>query len=228
MSEDGTVRSRISGTPQGGVISPLLANIFLHVAFDKWMEKNHPEKPFERYADDIVVHCMTENQALYMKSVIQGRLKRCNLELHPKKTKVVNFRGETSNKYPRCLDFLGFTLKLHMVKTSKGLQLMTTSVISRKSLSRILREFRSMKIHKIRGNLHVVSQRLSPVIRGLINYYCKFWSGHTYYLWYHLNGRLLKWVKWEKGLSQRAARRWLRQKYKESPNFFPHWQLAHP
>lgn len=228
LSEDGIVRSRISGTPQGGVISPLLANIFLHVAFDKWMETYHPEKPFERYADDIVVHCMTEKQALYLKSLIQGRLKRCKLELHPKKTKVVNFRGESSTKYPRCLDFLGFTLKLHMVNTKKGLQLMTTSEISRKSASRILREFRSMKIHKIRGSLERVSQKLSPIIRGLINYYCKFWSGHTNFLWYLLNGRLLKWAKWEKGLSPRAARRWLRNKYKESPNLFPHWQLAHP
>lgn len=228
MEEDGKIRSRITGTPQGGVISPLLSNIFLHVAFDKWMEINHPEKSFERYADDIVVHCKTERQAHYMMYVIQQRLNTCKLDLHPEKTKVVNFRGVSETKYPRCLDFLGFTIKLHMVKIKKGLKLMVTSVISRKAMSSILKEFRTMKIHKIRGKILTVSQRLSPIIRGLINYYCKFWSGHTRTLWHMLNGRLVKWVKWEKGLSQRAARKWLVQKFKDHPNLFPHWQLVHP
>jgi len=228
MEQDGKVRSRISGTPQGGVISPLLANIFLHVAFDKWMEKNHPEKPFERFADDIVVHCMSEKQAQFMKSVIQGRLRACKLELHPEKTMIVNFRGESKQRYPRSLDFLGFTLRLQMVKTKQGLKLMTTSVISRKSHSNILKRFRAMKIHKTRGDLVKVCQKLNPVIRGLINYYCKFWSGHTHKIWQRLNDRLIKWVIWEKRFSQRKARKWLMLKYKENPTLFPHWKLVHP
>jgi len=228
MDESGQIRSRINGTPQGGVISPLLANIYLHVVFDKWMAIYHPSKPFERYADDIVVHCKTENQAIYLKDKIQQRLKSCKLDLHPLKTKIVHFRGPAYETYPRSLDFLGFTLRLHIVKTTKGLKLMTTSVISRKSVSAILRKFRAMKIHKIRGNIIIVSRRLSSIIRGLKNYFCKFWSGHTYNMWYHLNGRLLKWVKWEKGLSPRAARRWLQLVYKKNPGLFPHWELVHP
>lgn len=228
MEKDGKVRSRISGTPQGGVISPLLANIYLHVVFDKWMEKNHPEKPFERFADDIVAHCMSEKQAQFMKSVIQGRLRACKLELHREKTKVVNFRGESERKYPRSLDFLGFNLRLQMVKTKAGLKLMTTSVVSLKARSNILKRFRKMRVHKIRGELVNVCRRLNPVIRGLINYYCKFWSGHTHKIWQRVNDRLIKWVMWEKRLSQRAARKWLKLKYKETPGLFAHWKLVHP
>ena len=228
LQENGIIIDRLTGTPQGGVISPLLANIFLHVVFDNWMEKNHPDKPFERFADDIIVHCRTEKQALFVKSVIQSRINKCKLTLHPKKTKIVNFRGESEKKYPRSLDFLGFTLRLQMVNTKVGLKLMTTCVISRKSISSVLEKFRSMNIHKMRTSIEMVSVRLKPIIRGIINYYCKFWLGHTHGLWKQLNDRLIKWVKWEKGKSVRAAIRWLKGIYKKNPALFPHWELVRP
>ena len=98
---NGTIIPTISGTPQGGVISPLLANLFLHVAFDKWMEKFHPEKPFERYADDIVVHCKSEKQSLYMLNQIKSRMQNCKLTLHPDKTKIINLRGTSQKQYPK-------------------------------------------------------------------------------------------------------------------------------
>jgi len=179
LQKDGTTIDRLTGTPQGGVISPLLSNIFLHVAFDAWMDKHHHEKPFERYADDIVVHCMSERQVRYVKSSIQRRSKDCKLSLHPDKTKIVNFRGESEKNYPRSLDFLGFTIKLQMVHTKIGIKLMTTCVIRTKSKSCVLKKFRAMKIHKMRTGIEKVSVKLTPVIRGIINYYCKFWSGHT-------------------------------------------------
>src|SRR4051812_34905943 len=94
-----------------GVISPLLANIFLHVTFDKWMEKQHPEKPFERYADDIVVHCKTEKQAQYVLKCIGKRFSSCKLQMHPVKTKIVNLRGKGEKKYARGYNFLGFTIR---------------------------------------------------------------------------------------------------------------------
>ena len=117
---DGAVTPTVQGTPQGGVISPLLANIFLHVAFDKWMEKKHPEKPFERYADDIVVHCKTEKQALFMLRQIRNRMNDCKLELHPAKTQIINLRGWSQVKYPKEFDFLGFTIKPASFKTKAG------------------------------------------------------------------------------------------------------------
>lgn len=228
METDGSIRSKLNGTPQGGVISPLLANLFLHVAFDKWMEKNHPEKPFERYADDIVIHCKTEKQALYLKFLIEKRLQRCKLELHPIKTQIVHFRGEATRKNPRSLNFLGFTIRLQLVQTKVGAKLMTTSVISRKARQSVLEKFRLLNLHKKRGRIERLSKLLTPIVRGLMNYYCKFWTGHTHEIWHRLNVRLTKWVRWEKGLSTRAAIKYLKNKYKEQPGLFPHWKLVHP
>jgi len=105
VQKDGNHIDRLTGTPQGGVISPLLANIFMHVCFDKWMEKNHSEKPFERYADDVVVHCKTEKQALFVLRQIRQRLSFCKLSLHPDKTKIINLRGTAEKKYPKSFDF---------------------------------------------------------------------------------------------------------------------------
>lgn len=181
---------------------------------DKWMEKNHPEKPFERYADDIVVHCKTERQALYLLGLIGKRFESCNLSLHPTKTKVVNFRGRTAKKYPRGLDFLGFTLKPFWCKTKKGFRLMITSFMSTKSKSAVMGKFRQMQIHKRRKSIVALAEALNPVIKGVINYYCKFWHTHTHSIWVQLNNRLLKLVMWDKGLFKLAALRWLRTKYK--------------
>lgn len=92
IMKGGKRTARNQGTPQGGVISPLLSNLFLHVAFDGWMQKHHPEKPFERYADDIIVHCKTERQAQFMLARIRERMSACGLTLHPVKTRIVNLR----------------------------------------------------------------------------------------------------------------------------------------
>jgi group II intron reverse transcriptase/maturase len=228
VQQDSTYVDRLTGTPQGGVISPLLANLFLHVGFDKWMEINHPEKPFERYADDVVVHCKTEKQAIFMLKQIGTRLQKCKLTLHPVKTKIVNVRGRSEKKYPRGYDFLGFTIRPHWVKVNSKMMLMPSMFMSRKSKNAVMEKFRELNIHKRRKPLEVIASELRPIIQGIINYYCKFSSNHTADIWYQLNARLLKWVKWEKGLYIRAALRWLKKKYKESPLLFPHWKLVNP
>jgi RNA-directed DNA polymerase len=228
VGHDGKFTDSLSGTPQGGVISPLLSNIFLHVVFDKWMEKHHGEKPFERYADDIVVHCKTEKQALFVLAMIQQRMKACKLALHPVKTKIVNLRGTSEKKYPRSVDFLGFSLRPIWSKVVKGNMLLVTSFMSTKSKTRVLQKFKSYRIHKSRKPIEAIAAQLKPVIQGVMNYYCKFWSSHTQNVWLQLNARLLKWVKWEKGLYKKAAIKWLKTKYKEKPDLFPHWRLVHP
>jgi len=119
--EDGERIDSVTGTPQGGVISPLLANIFMHICFDKWMDKHHPEKPFERYADDVVVHCKTEKQAKFVLRQISDRLSHCKLTLHPVKTKIVNLRGTAEKKYPKSYDFLGFTIRPQWCKVCNQL-----------------------------------------------------------------------------------------------------------
>ena len=227
VQQDGCYVDSVTGTPQGGMISPLLANIFLHVTFDKWMEQNHSGKPFERYADDIVVHCKTERQALYLLNEIRQRFTNCRLKVHEGKTKIVNIRGSSERKYKMSFDFLGFTIEPHYTRVKGNAQkVLPRSVISRSSIRGVLDKFK--RIHKRRVSIELLAQELNPIIRGAINYYCKFWNYHTHVLWHQLNKRLQKWVKWEKGLYKMASAGWLQQKYKYRPNLFAHWRLVHP
>lgn len=228
VQKDGLNLKTELGTPQGGVISPLLANIFLHVVFDKWMEKEHPEKPFERYADDMVVHCKTEKQAQFVLRRITERFHDCRLQLHPLKTKIVNVRGKSEKKYPKAYDFLGFTIRPNSVRFNERIKTVPSIFISAKSRTGILAKFKELELHKRRKPLEELANGLRPIIRGIMNYYHKFSTGHMHYIWHQLNTRLLKWVKWEKGLYKYASIRWLKQKYKEKPRLFPHWELVHP
>ncbi len=224
----GETTARTKGTPQGGVISPLLSNIFLHFVIDKWMEKYHPEKPFERYADDIIIHCKTERQSNYMLKVIRIRLENCKLELHPEKTQMINQRGREQTQHKKEYDFLGYTLKPCWVKTRVGMKLMVQAIMSNKSKQKILRKVRRLKIHKLRKSIEKIAEILNPIIRGAMTYYCKFNARKTYYVWYEINQRLIKWIKWERGYSKTRAINWLRNKWKEHPELFVHWNLAHP
>jgi RNA-directed DNA polymerase len=228
VQENGEHIDRHTGTPQGGVISPLLANIFMHTCLDKWMDKHHPEKPFERYADDVVVHCKSEKQARFVLKQISDRFTQCKLTLHPQKTKIVNLRGTSERKYPKSYDFLGFTIRPQWCKVKTKSMLLPSIFISRKSESSILEKFRKLQIHKRRGNIEELAAEMKPMLQGIINYYCKFSSGHMRKVCNQLNKRLMKWVQWEKGLYINASVKWLKKKYKENPTLFPHWSLVHP
>jgi len=230
VTKEGMYIDSLTGTPQGGVISPLLANLFLHVAFDKWMQQNHPDKPFERYADDIVVHCKSDKQAKFMLRQISKRLKQCKLTLHPEKTKIVNLRGKTDEKYPRRFTFLGYSIQpmYTFVKKSQQYRIIPMAIMSRESRSAVFEKLRKMKIHKRRKPIEQLADDLRPVLQGVMNYYCKISHVYTRNFWYEVNQRLLKWVKWEKGLGLRKAIQWLRNVWKRSPNLFPHWKWVHP
>jgi len=228
MHKDGTITDRISGTPQGGVISPLLANIFLHITFDKWMEREHPATRFERYADDIVIHCKTEKQAQHLWKEVASRLEACKLQMHPMKTKIVNLRGRSVNKYSRKYNFLGYTFKPSLVKTKVGFRVMILPRMSDDSMKVITKKIRDMRLHKWRKSIVYIAQELRPMLRGVINYYCKFSPWLTHKLWLGLNARLTKWVEWEKRLNKLKAVKWLQTKWKEQPDLFPHWALVHP
>jgi RNA-directed DNA polymerase len=230
IKQDGKLELSLTGTPQGGVISPLLANIFLHVVFDKWMDKYHPEKPFERYADDIVVHCKTEKQAKFMMHAISERLSECKLEMQKEKSKIVNLRGSSEKKYAKGFDFLGFTIRPRAYKTKgAGITKSIPSIcVSQKSKSSIIDKFKQLKLHKRRTTIEALAKEINPIVRGIINYYHKFWKEDMRIVWNQLNARLLKWVKWEKDLYKMAAVCYLKTKHKERPNLFLHWLLVHP
>jgi hypothetical protein len=233
---DGTITPTLSGTPQGGVASPLLANIFLHVVFDKWtvtersrsMDKYHPEKPFERYADDITVHCKTEMQALFMLQQIKSRMNHCKLTLHPDKTQIINLRGVAQKQYPKGYDFLGFTIRPEAYKYQGKLKAVPGIFVSKKAKAAIMQKFRGMNIHKWRMSLKLIAQKINPVIRGICNYYHKFQRNDIRRVWQQLNVRLLKWVKWEKDFRKKRALSYLRAQYTENPFLFVHWRLVHP
>jgi group II intron reverse transcriptase/maturase len=225
---DGNFYPTAQGTPQGGVVSPLLANIFLHVVFDKWMDKAHPAIPFERYADDVVVHCRTERQAQFMLGAISKRMGACKLQLHTDKTHIVNIRETAEKKYPRGYDFLGFTIRPNWVVFKTGSRVVPSTFVSTKSKKNISEKFKALEIHKRRKPLAEIAQVLNPIIRGLINYFHKFGNEPMSHVWNQLNHRLLKWVKWQKGLYKKAAVKWLKQQYKATPNLFDHWKLVHP
>ena len=228
IQQDGSFVATVSGTPQGGVISPLLANLFLHVVFDKWMEKQHPQKPFERYADDIVVHCKTEKQALYLLHLINKRMESCKLVLHPEKSKIVNLRGISARKYPRGFDFLGFTIRPSSIKSKGEIKTIPSIFVSQKSKNSLMEKFKTMNIHKRRKTIEEIAREINPVLRGIINYYHKFRKSDIGNVWRQLNERLLKWIKWEKGLYKKASVRYLKTKHKEKPDLFLHWLLVHP
>jgi RNA-directed DNA polymerase len=228
IQPNGNFVATSTGTPQGGVISPLLANLFLHVVFDKWMDKEHPQKPFERYADDIVVHCKTEKQALYVLYLIQKRMENCKLQLHPQKSKIVNLRGFSEKKYPKGFDFLGFTIRPSSFKSKDKVKTIPSIFISQKSKNSIIEKFKTLKIHKKRKTIEQVAKEINPIIRGIINYYHKFRKSDMVNVWRQLNERLLKWVKWEKDLYKKASVRYLKTKHKEKPDLFAHWSLEYP
>ena len=199
IQKDGNFTPSETGTPQGGVISPLLANIFLHVAFDRWMELNHPDKPFERYADDIVVHCRTERQSCYMLDKISQRMTACRLTLHPEKTKIINLRGTAVKHYPKGFDFLGFTIRPEAFNHAGKIKAIPGIYVSRKSRTSIGQKLGELNLHKWRTTLEHIAREINPMLNGIINYYHKFRKSDMKLVWIQLNGKLLKWIKMGKG-----------------------------
>lgn len=229
---DGTTEERTMGTPQGGVISPLLANLFLHYAFDYWMQSNHPESPFERYADDIVAHCRTEAEAVKLKSEIAERMERCGLELHPEKTKIVYCKdaNRTGAYELHSFDFLGFCFRPRLSRNRRGQYFVNFSpAISPKSKKAIFSKIRQWCLHK-RSDLSVkeIANKLNPVVRGWIEYYGAVFQSELLFLVYHLDKLLYRWVirKYKKqGSNFKKADNWLRRIKSAMPNYFVHWGL---
>ncbi|MCP5033935.1 MAG: group II intron reverse transcriptase/maturase, partial [Actinomycetia bacterium] len=171
---DGTVAPRDKGTPQGSPISPLLANLFMHYAFDRWMDREHPGCPFERYADDVVVHCNNENQARRLLADLAERLKSLGLELHPDKTKVVyckdtNRRGESEHT---SFDFLGYTFRGRLVRGRHGFFVSFTPAMSNKARKAVGAKIRAWHLNRRSGtDLSGIAWGINAQVRGWINYY---------------------------------------------------------
>lgn len=230
---DGMLVPRSKGTPQGGVISPLLANLFLHYGFDAWMQRTYPGNPFERYADDVVVHCRSESEASGLRAAIANRLQECKLELHPEKTKVVYCKDDDRRgTYPdEKFDFLGFTFRPGRSKNRWGKFFINFSpAVGEKAAKRIRETMSSWKIHlRSDKSLEDILRMLNPVLRGWINYYGSFYKSALYPLFRQLDQSLARWAmrkfKRLRG-HQRKATHWLGRISRREPNLFAHWKLG--
>jgi RNA-directed DNA polymerase len=230
--EDGRVEERHKGTPQGGVISPLLANLFLHYVFDVWVEKNWRGVQFERYADDIVCHCVSESEAIQLKSLLFNRFSACGLQLHPDKTKIAYCKGgyNKGDYNTVSFDFLGYTFRPRWIKTRQGYQgLYFLAAVSQKSAKRIRQEINSWPWKFWRQKELTDIRRYSQSrLRGWMIYYGLFGKSIIRNVLFHFDKRLSRWGKAKykrlKTLIQ-AARR-INQARRNNPNWFPHWSGA--
>jgi RNA-directed DNA polymerase len=231
QNRDGSLRKRDRGTPQGGVISPLLANLFLHYAFDRWVSAQFPKIPFCRYADDGLIHCRSLRQAHYLQARLADRLKECGLELHPDKTKVVYCRDvHRQQEYETIqFDFLGYTFRPRRSKDRYGRIFVNfTPAISRRAAKALRQEIRGWRLQlKSDKSIEDLSRMFGAVIRGWINYYCRFHPSAFKPVADRLNMSLARWAmrKFKKLRGhQRRAMHWIGRIAGRRPGMFPHWQ----
>jgi len=228
---NGQLQERVTGTPQGGVISPLLANLFLHYAFDMWMKREYRHIRFERYADDIIVHCQTEIEANKLRIAIENRLEQCGLRLNPNKTKVVCCQKGNCGRQDtvKQFDFLGYTFRPRMAKSRIGKFFAAfTPALSKQSAILMRYRIRKWRLSlKCNRTLQEIASWVNPIVRGWINYYGRYHRSSLDPIFKALNYHLAKWVRRKyKHLSARhsKAMKWLAKIAKAQPRLFVHWQ----
>ncbi len=229
--QDGTLQERTSGTPQGGVISPVLANLFMHYAFDNYMKLNFPNIPFERYADDGVAHCVSLKQAKYLIKMLNKRFKQCDLELNLDKTKIVYCKdSKRSLEYDNIkFDFLGYTFKPRGAKNKQGqLYVGFLPAIGDKAKKTIRKEIRSWKIQlKSDKSLMDLSLMFNPKIQGWVNYYSHFYKSEVNDILEYFNDKLIKWVRRKyKKSSRKKSVEWLMGVAKRDKALFVQWKMG--
>jgi len=233
QTKDGKVTERTSGTPQGGVISPVLANLFLHYVFDKWMELNYPNNPWARYADDGIAHCRTLEEAESLLERLKIRFEECKLQLHPDKTKIVYCKDDDrkENHEEIKFDFLGFTFRPRRSKNKFGKHFINfTPAVSNKAMKAMRKEIHDWRMHlKPDKELIDLSNMFNPIIRGWINYYGRFYKSGLYPVMRHMNKALAHWAsrKYKKLERHRTrAENWLGKIARRELKLFFHWQMG--
>lgn len=232
--EDGTVVARDRGTPQGSAISPLLANIFLHYALDLWMEREFPAVRFERYADDVIVHCNGEQRAKYVLDAITQRMTRCHLELHPEKTRIVyckdaNRKGSYEHEQ---FTFLGFTFRPRLVRNKRsGRMFVSFCPALSNDAAKVMRQtVKRWRLHRrSRRTLTDLARACNMVVQGWINYYGGFYSRELIHSLRRINHYLMRWaMKKYKRLRGHPTRAWkfLETVAARQPDLFAHWRIG--
>ena len=229
----GILIERSKGTPQGGVISPILANLFMHYVFDKWMKKNHSQIKWCRYADDGLVHAKTKEEVELILKQLNQRLNECGLQIHPSKTKIVYCKDDRRKQNHKNIsfDFLGYTFAARTVKRASDNSIFAgfNPAVSKVSIKAMYEKMRSYKWH-IRTGLELgdIAKSFNPVMRGWINYYGKYYPHDLYFALRHFTKILVKWVmrkyKRFRGRKIRASN-YLQAFIKNHRGLFVYWKF---
>jgi group II intron reverse transcriptase/maturase len=226
---DGTLAARDRGTPQGSAVSPVLANLFLHYAFDTWMARNHPGVQFERYADDAVVHCASQRQARRLVSAIADRMAEVGLRLHPAKTRIVYCKdGKRRLDHEHTwFTFLGFTFRARKARGKNGCNFTSfLPAISKDALKKVSGAVRRWRLHRRTGHsLADLASWINPIVRGWMQYYGAYYRSALYPLLRRINAYLVRWLR-KKFKRLRALKRAMacwRRITRQQPNAFAHW-----
>lgn len=226
---DGSLQQRDRGTPQGSAISPVLANLFMHYAFDAWMAREHPGVPFERYADDGVVHCVSESQARRLRAAIANRMREVGLQLHPDKTKIVYCKdGNRPLSYEHTsFTFLGFTFRARKAIDRNGVRFTAfLPAISKDALNKISGEVRRWRLHRQVGRTFAeLARAINPIVRGWMQYYGAFYRTALHPLLRRINAYLMRWIrkKYKRLRTFKKAHACWRRIIRQYPRAFAHW-----
>jgi hypothetical protein len=235
LMPDSTLTERTQGTPQGGPISPLLANLFLHYGFDLWMAQEYPGCRFERFADDAVIHCVTERQAFEVRDAVGHRLASIGLRLHPDKTKIVYCKdGKRRRDYPETsFTFCGYAFRprktYDKVKGKAGTGFLPAAAPDK--ITGMSRKVASWKMHR-RTNLTLndIAREVNPALRGWLTYFTVFYPSMVIPLCKRIDRCLMRWARNKyKRLerSDKRAREWLHGVRERAPRLFAHWELRY-
>ena len=229
---DGTLVERDKGTPQGSAISPVLANLFMHYAFDTWMAREFPGCPFERYADDVVVHCKSRRQAEHVLAAIAARMEEVGLRIHPDKTRIVYCKdGRRRGDHEHTsFTFLGFTFRARGARGKKGgrftgfLPAMSTEALKAKS-----DRLRRMRIHRRTDlTLEDLAEWLNPIVAGWMNYYGRYYRTVMDPLLQRVNTYMRRWAgrKYKRLRTIKRFKRWWTGLLQRAPGLFAHWSVV--